>query len=181
MTEVQSSPQRIGWMDICYREGIAPWDIGESQQAIRQLAALGAVEGNVLDPGCGTGWHAIEYARRGCAVTGIDIAATAIERARHNAETNDVSVIFETGDVTQLAGYDGYFDTVVDSKCFDNIASPESRRLYVEALHRSMKPGAGLFMFAFGPGSVNDIHNHVDFVPDFETAAGIPTPMPFKV
>lgn len=42
MTDPKASPQRIGWMDICYREGVAPWDIGEPQQAIRQLATLGA-------------------------------------------------------------------------------------------------------------------------------------------
>lgn len=159
--------------DALYEENVAPWDIGESQDAIRQLAALGAVEGNVLDPGCGTGWHSIEYARLGCNVMGIDASRVAIDRARNHAEKAGVSVIFNVGDVVKgrwQEEYEGHFDTVVDSKCFDNLKNVEARRVYAAALHRVTKPGARLFMFGFGPGQVNGIHNHnhVDFASDYE-------------
>lgn len=39
----------------------------------------------VLDIGCGTGRHAIELARRGYPVTGIDLSANQLARAREKA------------------------------------------------------------------------------------------------
>ncbi len=51
--------------ELMYAVNAAPWDIGGPQPVIRQLVALGAVRGEVLDPGCGTGWHAVAVARGG--------------------------------------------------------------------------------------------------------------------
>lgn len=59
-----------------------PWDIGGPQPVVRQLVALGAIKGEVLDPGTGPGHHAIYYASQGFSATGIDGSAAAIERAR---------------------------------------------------------------------------------------------------
>ena len=39
----------------------------------------------VLDVGCGTGRHAIELARRGYAVTGVDFSRAQLDRARQKA------------------------------------------------------------------------------------------------
>jgi SAM-dependent methyltransferase len=155
--------------ELVYRAGAATWDTGECQPVIRQLVALGVVKGNVLDPGCGTGWHAIEYAHAGCSVTGLDIAPTAIHRARTNARRAGAAVDFRQRDVTNLEGFEGRFDTVVDSKCYDNLETTEDRQRYVTALQRATKPGARLFMFGFGPGHVNKVHNHLLDKPDFET------------
>ncbi|MDM1928253.1 class I SAM-dependent methyltransferase, partial [Mycobacteroides abscessus] len=83
--------------ELMYAVNAAPWDIGGPQPVIRQLVALGAVRGEVLDPGCGTGWHAIEYARAGCSVTGVDLAPTAIARARNNTRTAGVEAQFVLG------------------------------------------------------------------------------------
>jgi hypothetical protein len=41
-----------------------PWDIGGPQQLATQLVALGAVKGEVLDPGTGPGHHAIYFASK---------------------------------------------------------------------------------------------------------------------
>lgn len=119
--------------EVMYRLRLAPWDVGECQPVIRQLVALGAVGGNVLDPGCGTGHHAIEYARTGCTVTAIDIAPTAIERARFNARDAGVSVNFKTRDVTQLDLPKSRFDTVVDCKLYDKLATRSQRDSYAAA------------------------------------------------
>ncbi|BCI78378.1 thiopurine S-methyltransferase [Mycolicibacterium sp. TY66] len=154
-----TTPQRMA--AALYAAHAAPWDIGAPQPMIRRLVALGAVHGRVLDPGCGTGWHAIEYARAGCAVTGIDAAMPAIARARRNARGAGVTVDFQIGDVaTVLDGYDeAQFDVVVDSKCYDNL-TPAARPRYIAGLRHVLKPAGKLYLYAFGGGHINGVHNH---------------------
>ena len=41
-----------------------PWDIGGPQPVVKQLVSLGAVKGEVLDPGTGPGHHAFTTHRR---------------------------------------------------------------------------------------------------------------------
>ena len=59
-----------------------PWDIGGPQPVVQQLVALGAIKGEVLDPGTGPGHHAIYYASKGYSATGIDASPSGLERAR---------------------------------------------------------------------------------------------------
>ncbi|MBN1423577.1 class I SAM-dependent methyltransferase [Candidatus Fermentibacteria bacterium] len=56
----------------------------------------------ILDIGCGTGRHAIELARRGYEVTGIDLSETQLARAREKAVDAGVSVQFRQGDARRL-------------------------------------------------------------------------------
>lgn len=53
-----------------------------------------AAASSVLDIGCGTGRHAIELARRGLKVTGVDISSGMLAVARKNAAKAGVSVEF---------------------------------------------------------------------------------------
>lgn len=133
-----------------------PWDIGGPQPVVQQLVAVGAVRGEVLDPGTGPGHHAIYYASQGLSATGVDGSATAIERARDNAQKAGVTVDFQVADATKLDGLDGRFDTVVDCAFYHTFSTaPELQKSYVEALHRATRPGARLFMFEFGEGDIN--------------------------
>ena len=91
-----------------------PWDIGGPQPVVQQLVSLGAIKGEVRDPGTGLGHLAIHYASKGLSATGIDAAPAAIERARQNAQKAGVSVNFRVADATKLAGLAERFATVVD-------------------------------------------------------------------
>ena len=135
----------------------APWDIGGPQPVVQQLVALGAIKGEVLDPGTGPGHHAIYYASKGYSATGIDASPTAIERAQENARKAGVSVNFQLADATKLEGLENRFDTVVDCAFYHTLFGPSRscRRSYARALHRATKPGARLYMFEFGTGNVN--------------------------
>lgn len=54
-------------------------------QVAQILALSGVTAGAVLDLCCGPGRHAVELARRGLAVTGVDRSAYLLERARERA------------------------------------------------------------------------------------------------
>ena len=64
----------------------------------------------VLDAGCGPGRHALELARRGIAVTGVDLSPDFVARAR--AAAADLPVTFEIGDIREIA-YVDEFDAVI--------------------------------------------------------------------
>jgi SAM-dependent methyltransferase len=133
-----------------------PWDIGGPQPVVQQLVALGAVKGEVLDPGTGPGHHAIYFASQGYSATGIDISEPGLERARQNAREAGVSVNFQLGDAAKLEGLEDRFDTVVDCAFYHTFSTEsEPHTSYLQALHRATKPGARLYMFEFGTHTVN--------------------------
>lgn len=59
--------------------------------------------GKILDVGCGTGRHAIELAKRGYAVTGLDLSAGMLARARDAANAAGVTVEWLRADATCFA------------------------------------------------------------------------------
>jgi len=54
---------------------------------------------NILDAGCSGGLHAIEFARRGFWVTGIDIEPSAVRRAKERSRLAGLNVRFEVLDM----------------------------------------------------------------------------------
>jgi cyclopropane fatty-acyl-phospholipid synthase-like methyltransferase len=67
------------------------------------IDALGLSAGAaVLDVGCGTGRHAIELARRGYRVTGVDISAAMLEQAKKDAQAAGVEVQWRHDDATSF-------------------------------------------------------------------------------
>ena len=57
----------------------------------------------ILDVGCGTGRHAIELARRGYDITGVDRSDSMLNRAREKAAAEGVNVNFRNGDARSHA------------------------------------------------------------------------------
>lgn len=133
-----------------------PWDIGRPQPAVQQLVAYGALRGEVLDPGTGAGHHAIHYAAHGYSTTGLDHSPATIALAQRNAAQAGVHVDFQVADAVELAGFQGRFDTVVDSAFYHLFQDDEETQLrYARNLHRATKPQARLFLFEAGRHNVN--------------------------
>lgn len=66
----------------------------------------------ILDIGCGTGRHAVELAKRGYTVTGIDLSRDQLNRAIEKAKKENVSVDFRAEDARALP-FDNEFDLVI--------------------------------------------------------------------
>lgn len=66
----------------------------------------------VLDVGCGTGRHAIELARRGCCVTGLDVSRGMLDVARRHAARAGVEVTWLESDARDFS-LPGRFDAVI--------------------------------------------------------------------
>ncbi|WP_457214077.1 class I SAM-dependent methyltransferase [Mycobacteroides abscessus] len=137
-----------------------PWDVGVPQPFVTQLAALGVIRGEVLDVGTGPGHNSIYLASQGHSVTGIDGAASAIERAKINARAAGETPTFHVGDGTTLDGFTDAFDTVIDSAFFHMLADDEeAQKRYLSSLHRATRPKARLYMLEMGCHNVNGIVN----------------------
>jgi len=67
---------------------------------------------SILDIGCGTGRHAIELAKRGYTVTGIDLSEAQIRKAQENSVKERVDVRFFAADARYLT-FEKEFDLVI--------------------------------------------------------------------
>ncbi len=92
------------------REQFTEGTLGEVDFIEREIGADRAMK--ILDIGCGTGRHAIELARRGYAVTGVDLSESMLSRARTRAAAAGVRVAFEQGDARALR-FRGDFDLAI--------------------------------------------------------------------
>jgi len=142
--------------DSSYRaESPPPWDIGRPQPRFAALAATGALQGRLLDCGCGTGEHALLAASLGAQVTGIDLSPYAIEQARHKAESRGLSVRFAPGDALELPAPDEPFDVVIDSGVFHSFDDADRRR-YVATLTRQLRVGGTCYLMCFSERQPGD-------------------------
>jgi SAM-dependent methyltransferase len=135
--------------------GTPPWDIGRPQPAFLALADAGALQGDVLDAGCGTGEHALMAAERGLDATGIDLAGTAITAAEAKAAERGLSARFLVWDALDLPGLGQQFDTVLDCGLF-HVLDDDDRARFLVSLAGAVKPGGRYFMLCFSDRQPGD-------------------------
>lgn len=97
----------------------------------------------ILDVACGAGRHSIALARRGYAVTGVDLSTTCLAEAQRRAK--DVSIEWHRGDMRELP-WSNRFDGAL---CFGNsfgYSDREGTRAFLRTLAASLKPGAAFVL-----------------------------------
>jgi SAM-dependent methyltransferase len=147
---------------ILYALGFTPWEQMADPTIAGQIADLFASEeegreppyGRVLDLGCGSGIWAVELARRGWQVTGVDFVPKALRRARERAEKAGVEIQLVEGDVTDLHQMElgSGFRLLLDFGCFHDELTDEQRRDEGREATAIAARGATLLMMAWEPG-----------------------------
>lgn len=129
--------------EACYRSGETPWDKGCAapplQEVIERHGPALWGNGPVLVPGCGLGHDVRALASLGIPVLGLDIAETAVEKAREfpsvGAET------YEAGNFLDPAWGDGrHFSAIWEHTCFCAI-DPGQRVRYAASTAGVLSPG----------------------------------------
>ena len=116
------------------------------------VAALGLQPGSrVLDVGCGVGRHALELARRGLRVTGVDISVGMIEQGRRAAAAAGLEVEWVQADAAEFvpAGpYDGAY--CLCEGAFGLLSSGDHAlghdRAILDRVHAALRPGGRLLL-----------------------------------
>jgi SAM-dependent methyltransferase len=144
--------------DSAYRgegeySGPPPWNIGEPQPELVAVIRAGKVRSDVLDAGCGHAELSLALAADGHTVVGIDLTPTAVAAARKAAqERNLPSATFVQDDITTFTGFDGRFNTIIDSTLFHSLPI-EGRDGYQQSVVRAAAPGAAYYILVFAKGA----------------------------
>lgn len=115
------------------------------------LRLLGLAPGaSVLDLGCGPGRHALELARRGYRVTGVDRTATYLEQGRDAAAAERLEIDWVQADMREFRR-DSAFDAAINLfTSFGYFDDPADELRVLENVSASLKPGGRLVLDLMG-------------------------------
>jgi ubiquinone/menaquinone biosynthesis C-methylase UbiE len=110
----------------------------------------------LLEIGCGIGVDSIQLAKRGYAVTAVDLTENALTVARQFAERRGVSIDFRLGNAEGLDFPDQSFDAVYSFGVLHH--TPDIERSVAE-VHRVLRPGGTAYVMLYHRDSlVNLVH-----------------------
>ena len=95
----------------------------------------------VLDLCCGTGRHSLELARQGFKVVGVDRTTSYIEKAKRNAEENNLKVTFIVGDMREYCQPNRFNVAVNLFGSFGYFENPDVNRQVVKNMYASLSSG----------------------------------------
>ncbi len=119
---------------------------------------------SILDIGCGTGRHAIELAKRGYRITGVDLSESQLARAREKAAKENLAVVFQKHDARDLP-FKNEFDLAI-MLCeggFPLMETDEMNYQILQSAARSLKP-KGKLIFTTLNGLFPLFHSVKDFL-----------------
>lgn len=146
---------------VAHRIGFHPWEEAADHAPFAELiaAVLDREQegvppfGRALDIGCGSGIWGVHLAERGWQVTGVDMAGTALRRAKTRVAETGVEMRLVQGDVTALkeAGIGSGYRLLLDTGTFHGL-TPSQRQAMGRGLSSVAAPGASLLLLVWSPG-----------------------------
>ena len=130
------------WEDI-YLENDTGWDL-KGVTPVFDSISNELNQGKVCIVGCGRGYDAIMFAKKGFDVTAVDFAPTPISELNKLAIQKSVTITTVQDDIFSLVGkYPDTFDYVIEQTCFCAI-HPNRRKEYEILVRTILKPGGKL-------------------------------------
>ena len=128
------------WEDI-YLENDTGWDL-KGVTPVFDTISNELIQGKVCIVGCGRGYDAIMFAKKGFDVTAVDFAPTPISELNKLAIQKSVTITTVQDNIFSLVGkYPDTFDYVIEQTCF--CAIHPSRRKEYEILVRTILKSGG--------------------------------------
>jgi SAM-dependent methyltransferase len=111
----------------------------------------------ILDLGCGTGRHAIEFARRGFKVTGVDFSEAMLTRARERGDAGPGLLDFVQGDARTYRSADPFDAVLMNFNVLGYMSSNDDFTSALATARANLRVG-GIFVadFWYGPAVVID-------------------------
>ena len=137
------------WLEL---EGLRPPEERTLAQVDFIVEQLGLEPGaRILDVPCGHGRHSVELARRGFAVTGVDLSEPSLERARGAADEVGVELELVHADMRELA-FAAEFDAVLNLyTSFGYLETQADDERALGGFARALAPGGALLMDVINP------------------------------
>ena len=111
----------------------------------RWLVERGVVTGAaILDAGCGTGRYAIEMARRGYVVQGVDLSPELIDIAERSSGGQPASVRFLVGDILELPN--NRYEGILCRGVLNDIIDDHRRDAVFAGFARALQPNGVLIL-----------------------------------
>ena len=150
-------PGSAGEWEERYAGTEAVWSGDPNPSLVDVVTELDLSPGRSLDVGCGEGADVLWLAARGWQAVGIDVSATAIDRARAAAAAAGTSADFAVANLTDWAGATddrraaafprrGGFDLVTG--CFLHTRIPDTREELLSRLGEFVAPGGHLILIS---------------------------------
>jgi ubiquinone/menaquinone biosynthesis C-methylase UbiE len=140
--------------------------LAEMQGYANEVASHVSPGADILEVAPGPGYLAIELAKKGFNVTGVEISPDFVKIANKNAEEANVTVDFKEGNASNLPCEDNFFDFIICSAAFKNFKEPV--KVLCE-MHRVLKQGGTSLIIDMNREATNkDIENQVSGMKGFD-------------
>lgn len=149
-----SDPSSVNWYEQWFnRDYLKLYRHRNRQEATHQVESLMrllSLSGRLLDLACGSGRHAIEFAKRGLSVVGVDRSPVLIDEANKEAKLcTELDLQFVVADMRHLSENElGHFDTVVSLFTSFGYFSDQDNAMVLKEIRKCLKP-QGLFILDY--------------------------------
>lgn len=135
------------WGDILYNQMAAAYKtLFPVDEDTLRFAKQQWKRGRILDLACGNGGYAIELAKQGFEVEGVDLSEAMILAARESAAKANTHVVFSVADMADPLPANRYEGVLFIGNSLVHALSLTAVTRILTNIHRSLKPGGTLVM-----------------------------------